>query len=195
VYGLGLREFLMSVSEGDLSSGNLLYLLLGIAALGFVGGGALGMIYSRIATETFQPRQPIKLRPITLVGVGVVVLLLLFGLSAMSPLLSRLSAVLTPTSARLSTTLASDTDGTHWSDPIIVSDLAEESVQTALATADEQIALVWKQDTSGSSPIFYQYGRWNADRQNTEWSSPVAVDQADGQSLPARQLRRANSFL
>jgi phosphatidylserine/phosphatidylglycerophosphate/cardiolipin synthase-like enzyme len=180
-YGLGLREFLMSVSNGDLATGNILFLVLGIAVLGFFGGSALGMIYSRMATEPPTSRQPFKLRRIAVITLAVIVILLIVSLSAMSPFLSRLSAVLTPRSAGLSATLASDTTGTHWSDPVAVASMEGGPAQAALATADEQVALVWKQDTGGTSAIMYRPGRWNADVQGTEWTSPLTIDQNNGQ--------------
>jgi phosphatidylserine/phosphatidylglycerophosphate/cardiolipin synthase-like enzyme len=180
-YGLGLREFLMSVSNGDLATGNILYLFLGIAILGFLGGSALGMIYSRLATEPPPSHQSFRLRPIAAIILAVIVILLIISLSAMSPFLDRLSAVLTPRSAGLSATLASDTTGTHWSDPIAVTSMKGEPARAALAATDEQIALVWQQTTARSSTIMYQPGRWNADIQGTEWASPVTVDQSDEQ--------------
>ena len=180
-YGLGLREFLMSVSNGDLVTGNILFLLLGIAILGFLGGSALGMIYSRMAAEPPTSRQPFKLRPIAVITLAVIVILLIVSLSAMSPFLSRLSAVLTPRSASLSAMLASDTAGTHWSDPVVVAGIEEEPAQAVLAATDEQVALVWKQDTGGSFAIMYRSGRWNVDIQGTEWTSPLTIDQGGGQ--------------
>jgi hypothetical protein len=185
-YGLGLREFLLSVSNGDLATGRILFLVLGIAALGFFGGGALGIAYSRLAAKPPTTRQHIELRPVALIALAVVVILLLFSLSAATPFLDRLSAVLAPRSAGLSSTLASDAAGTHWSDPVIVAGgtiagTEGEPVQAALAATGEHVALVWKQDTGGSSAITYQPGSWNSDIQGTEWLSPLTIDQSVGE--------------
>ncbi|UCG26122.1 MAG: hypothetical protein JSW55_09115, partial [Chloroflexota bacterium] len=156
-------------------------LLLGIAVLGFLGGSALGMIYSRMAAEPPTSRQPFKLRPIALVALGIVAILLVFALGAMSPFLSRLGAVLTPRSAELSATLASDAVGTHWSDPAVVGSTDGGPAQAAVDARDKHVVLVWKQDAGESSTIMYRPGRWNADVQGAEWSLPLTVDQGAGQ--------------
>jgi phosphatidylserine/phosphatidylglycerophosphate/cardiolipin synthase-like enzyme len=180
-YGLGLRGFLMSVSNGDLATGNILPLALGISILGFLGGGALGIVYSRMAAAPPASQQSFKLRPITLIIVAFVVVVLLFSLSAMSPLLDQLSAVLKPRSAGLSSTLASDTAGTHWSDPVLFTSTEGELSQATLAATDDRVALVWKQRADNTQAILYRPGRWNAAIQATEWASPITVDQGDGQ--------------
>ena len=134
-----------------------------------------------------QPsRQHFKLRPIALITLAVVAILLLFSLSAATPFLDRLSAVLAPRSAGLSSTLASDAAGTHWSDPVTVASGTVAGteggpVQTALAATGEHVALVWNQNTGGSSAITYRPGSWNADIQSTEWLSPLTIDQSVGE--------------
>ncbi len=179
-YGLGLRAFLMSVRRGDLATGQILFLLLGIAILGFLGGSALGMIYDRMASEPPPSRQPFKLRPIVILTLAIIVILLLFSLSTLTPFLSRLNAVLTPRSAGLSTTLASDTVGTHWSDPVIVAGIEGGMVQAALAASDQQIALVWNQESGESSAIMVLPGIFNAGNQDTDWSSPITIALGSG---------------
>jgi phosphatidylserine/phosphatidylglycerophosphate/cardiolipin synthase-like enzyme len=157
--------------------------LLGIAFLGFAGGSALGLAYNRLSTKPAPSGQPIHLRPIAFVGLALVVILVLFSLSTMSPFLSRLNAVLTPSSANLSTTLASDTVATHWKDAVVVVGIEDGSTRSSLAAAEEHVALAWKQGTGESSTIIMvQPGRWNDAVQGAEWTSPSAIDQDVGRS-------------
>ena len=179
-YGLGLRAFLGSVSEGDLATGQLLYLILGTAVFGFMGGSALGAVYRRMSIAPPTTRQPFKLRPVALVGWAVLVVLLIITLNALTPFLAQLSAVLIPRSAGHSALIASDTPSTHWRDPVAIASIARGPALASIAAQDERVVLVWAQGTDGSSTTSYQPGIWDPDSQSIDWDSPISIAESSG---------------
>lgn len=180
--GLGLRGFLVSVTAGDLASGRIQFLVLGLLSFGFLGGSALGLVYSHMSRRPATSKLNARSRLAMLIAAAVVVISVVLVFNAMRPVLAQLRTVLAPRDAGHSNTLASDAVGTHWSDPVTIASSDGKLVQPALAAAADHVALVWFQENGNSTSLVYQSGTWTADNGETRRASPLTVHDGSAQT-------------
>jgi hypothetical protein len=184
--GIGLRLFLVSVLQGDLFTGQFLFLVVGVLLFGLAGGGALGLIYGRIATRLSSERPAARMPSFGWLAYAAIGVILVLFLVWLQPTFALIRTILTPRSANLASILAADAVGTHWFDPVTIKTVAGvdgTSVQTAVSAAGDRLALVWAQPSAGGSTILYRSGSWDADNQQTVWTAPVTVYGGSGPAV------------
>jgi len=180
--GSGMWLFLTNAFQGDLYTGQYLYLILGVYTFNFCGGGALGLVYSHLATKPADHTVKTHSRALvwgSYVTIGGILVILIFVLR---PVLAMVGTALTPRSANHDKVLESNTAGTHWFDPVLIASLPgseSPSAQTAVGVADDRVALAWTQPSVNGSELIYLPGSWQEESQVTTWASPITAFNGD----------------
>jgi hypothetical protein len=180
--GYGFWNFLSRNIAGD--NATTWSLVAGVVIFGAIGGGSLGFLYSWLAHRQPAPSLPARLstrikqlspirRVLAITGL-VILALLLRALWIISPFSTQ--------PAQLASTLESNTVGTHWAVPVIVS---EAGAQPALAAdAVNAAALVWSRPQNEGADVFF------ATRSSDDaiWSAAVNVSNSAARLSHAPQL-------
>ena len=174
--GLGVREFLLSVAEGDLASGQLWFLLLGISLFGLAGGSALGFVYGYLAEKppSRTGKRKLASRKSAALLAGVLAFIFI-SWWLLRPFLARLDDVFRPRDAYLSQVMTSKTVGTHWFEQDLVATEGEGNAQVALAAVGNQIGLAWVERAAGVGTIVSQSGEWTGGAHGAEWAPSLSV--------------------
>ena len=116
-----------------------LVLLIALAMPYFIGGGALGLTYDRIALRTADAGESIESVQAPRWQIVVVAILALFIIVPVVNLIDKISGFLTVMPANLQSQIVPETTGTRWSDPIAV---AEGSVNFDLQSTSSERAII-----------------------------------------------------
>ena len=116
-----------------------LVLLIALAMPYFIGGGALGLTYDRIALRTADAGESIESVQAPRWQIVVVAILALFIIVPVVNLIDKISGFLTVMPANLQSQIAPETTGIRWSDPITV---AEGSANFDLQSTSSEKAII-----------------------------------------------------
>ena len=125
----------------------------------FVGGGAIGLTYDRIALRTVEAGEPVETAQSPRWQIVVVAILALFIIVPVVNLVNKISSFLTIMPANLQSQISPETTGIRWSDPVPLPagsadfDLPSSSTEIAVAAGTEHQA--W---CSSEGIIQYQEG-------------------------------------
>ena len=169
VMGAGLWAYLSSTPPGGLYKGDHIYLLVGLLALGLLGGLAIGFAFDRLARKEsgYDPR---PMRPWVRYGLYALAGLFAFWLllSQLRPFLDFAGEYLTPRSALQTERIAADSVGVHWRESThFLDESAEETAVTVGAVTALDLSagepgdtvLVWAEATGSGADIFLQIGQ------------------------------------
>lgn len=178
LFGCGVWAYLYTLSSRDVQRTGWIWLLLGLFAFAALGGGALGLAYGRLSTqsETRQPLQTTFRR--TVRRYWLIAVIFVFAAWYLHPIFVAIGDMLTPNSAGLAGILPSQTLGTHWSDPTF---LPEESgtpprSQPDLYAVRSSVVLTWVQaNAGGPGEVYYSTASSRQDGTLGDWQTAVNV--------------------
>jgi hypothetical protein len=116
-----------------------LVLLIALAMPYFIGGGALGLTYHRIAQRTIDAGEAVESVQSPRWQIVVVAILALFIIVPILNFIDKISGFLTVMPANLQSQIAPETTGVRWSDPIT---LSEGSANFELPTTSTEKAII-----------------------------------------------------
>ena len=157
------------------SIGEIIFLFLALAlGLNVPGGVALGLAYNWVARKSFsagdEAVQPARVQQIVVVVAGVLSILVLTSFNR------QLTSFLTSRPSSTATELPSKTVGVHWGSPYLVAHSgAPNTLQPEIyAGENDQVAVVWVDDSGSGSDIFYT---WSEPSEGGDliWSNLVNV--------------------
>lgn len=170
--GYGLWRYLLSVTNGQVGSGRLDWLSIGLFLFGAIGGAALGLVYFRAADRFSSSSMLVHrltsrgwLRRAVIWGSVVFVLALIIR-----PVLAGVGDLLTPIDAQISPILDLNTSGTHWLDasPMAQSD---DQYPAAASNRSSRLALGFVEDDI----VTIREGEWAAGELSTAWQTAAPV--------------------
>ncbi|MGB5843008.1 MAG: phospholipase D-like domain-containing protein [Anaerolineales bacterium] len=142
-----------------------LVLLIALVMPYFIGGGALGLTYDRIAFRTVDAGEPVESAQSPRWQIIVVAILALFIIVPVVNFINKISSFLTVMPANLQSQISPETTGIRWSDPVplpagsIDFDLPSSSAEMAVVAGTEHQA--W---CSPEGIIQYQNGSGSVDQ-------------------------------
>lgn len=174
--GVAVWAYLRDAPAGGVYEGHHIILLLGIFALGFCGGLAIGYAYDRLAQRqsSYHPRPlPRWVHYALYVVAGLLAIWLVVQLL---PQLEFVAEYLTPRWFLKSETIASDTVGVHW---LEYTPLTEASASVAALDLDtskpDGVAIVWAEGDNDSAAVYLRLGSGG---DQPEWQPAIAVSGA-----------------
>ncbi len=143
-----------------------LVLLLALTLPYFIGGGALGLTYHRIAQRTIDAGEAVESVQSPRWQIVVVAILALFIIVPILNFIDKISGFLTVMPANLQSEISPETTGIRWSDPI---PLTAESIDFQLPSSNSEMAIV-------------------AGTEHQAWCSPDGIIQYQFGSGPVEQI-------
>ncbi len=174
-FGVGLHAFIYSIRTGEVDTGQVIWLVLGLFWFGLLGGAALGFVYQSIAFGPAPERALVRTtwlsrRRYTTVSVILILIVVLFR-----PILNTVRQTLTPAEAQISSILGSQTIGTDWT---AFTELAYSqallSPPEIFASADGKIATAWSQASGSLGAVYFRSGNYDGSS-TVNWENPVSV--------------------
>ena len=159
-FGFGLWAYIYSISNGQVESGQLHWLILALLTFGGMGGAALGYLYDRLAGETMDDRP--LFHPISRPKWRYILptFFLLLAVALFRPALNQVRQLLTPQNAQLSSVLTSTTIGTHWSrpqapksNPLLTNTLSHPDIHSS--QGNELVIALSQASASGTVDVFF----------------------------------------
>lgn len=191
LFGLGVWAYIYTLSTRDVPLSGWIWLLLGLFAFAAFGGGALGLAYSRLSTQS-ENRQPLQTNfRHTVRRYWLIAVILILAAWYLHPTFSAIGDMLTPYSAGLASILPSQTLGTHWSDPISLPEEAGVSPrsQPDLYAVPSTVVLTWVQANAGSpGEVYYSAASRRPDGTLGNWQTAVNVSASLGLNSTAPQV-------
>lgn len=169
-FGYGLWAYLSAAPVGEVAQGPHLYLILGLAVFGFLGGVGLSWAYTQLAKRD-------EVKPLSLgwrlAGIGILAIVLVLIINAIKPLLGAAAQVLTPREAKFSSSIEMNTAGTHWAEGVF--EAAQEPLGgfDVAATQANQVGVAWVESEGQGADLYLQLGRVDPGTRALKWSDSV----------------------